>query len=85
MKLFTTLKPMDVFQFGRAEGFPSQYCTHPSSATIDMTVTILIAIFAIIFLGYLSIIPSYRKKEVSTAKVTLYAYINNIHFHYLII
>ncbi|XP_020291210.1 dual oxidase maturation factor 1-like isoform X2 [Pseudomyrmex gracilis] len=63
MKLFSTIKPMAMFQFGRSEEFPSQYSTHPSSVTIDTTVIILVAIFAIIFLAYLSIIPSYRKKE----------------------
>lgn len=54
-----------MFQFGRSEGFPSQYSAHHIPVTIDVTETILIAIFVIISIAYISIIPGYRKRQVS--------------------
>ncbi|KAL6256110.1 hypothetical protein P5V15_012234 [Pogonomyrmex californicus] len=54
---------MNTFQFGRSEGFPSQYSAHHTPVTIDVTETILIAIFVVISIAYLSIILGYRKKQ----------------------
>ncbi|XP_029177797.1 dual oxidase maturation factor 1-like [Nylanderia fulva] len=52
-----------MFQFGRSEGFPSQYSANHTPVTIDVTETILIAIFVIISIAYISIIPGYRKRQ----------------------
>ncbi|EFN66813.1 Dual oxidase maturation factor 1 [Camponotus floridanus] len=52
-----------MFEFGRSEGFPSQYSAHHTPVTIDVTETILVAIFVIISIAYISIIPGYRKKQ----------------------
>ncbi|XP_070167075.1 dual oxidase maturation factor 1-like isoform X2 [Polyergus mexicanus] len=52
-----------MFEFGRSEGFPSQYSAHHTPVTIDVTETILIAIFLIILVAYISIIPGYRKRQ----------------------
>jgi len=51
------------FQFGRSEGFPSQYSEHHTPVTIDVLETILIAVFVIISIAYISIIPGYRKRQ----------------------
>lgn len=59
------------FQFGRSEGFPSQYSEHHTPVTLDVTETILIAVFVIISIAYISIISGYRKKEVSN-RVSIY-------------
>ncbi|KAL6444750.1 hypothetical protein ACFW04_002070 [Cataglyphis niger] len=52
-----------MFQFGRSEGFPSQYSAHHTPVTIDVTETTLIVIFVIISIAYISIIPGYRKRQ----------------------
>ncbi|XP_011865493.1 PREDICTED: dual oxidase maturation factor 1-like isoform X2 [Vollenhovia emeryi] len=51
------------FQFGRSEGFPSQYSAHHTPVTVDVTETILIAVFVIIAIAYISVIPGYRKRQ----------------------
>ncbi|XP_036148580.1 dual oxidase maturation factor 1 isoform X2 [Monomorium pharaonis] len=51
------------FQFGRSEGFPSQYAAHHTPVTVDVTETILIIVFVIISITYISIIPGYRKRQ----------------------
>ncbi|XP_072748147.1 dual oxidase maturation factor 1-like [Anoplolepis gracilipes] len=52
-----------MFEFGRSEGFPSQYSANHTPVTIDVTETILITIFIIISIACISIIPGYRKKQ----------------------
>ncbi|KYM93528.1 Dual oxidase maturation factor 1 [Cyphomyrmex costatus] len=51
------------FQFGRSEGFPSQYSAQHTSVTVDVTETVLITISVIISIAYISIIPSYQKRQ----------------------
>ncbi|XP_071556693.1 dual oxidase maturation factor 1-like [Temnothorax nylanderi] len=51
------------FQFGRSEGFPSQYPEYHTPVTVDVTETILIMVFVIIAISYISIIPGYRKRQ----------------------
>ncbi|KAG7211270.1 hypothetical protein KM043_010577 [Ampulex compressa] len=54
---------MGAFQFGRVNGFPSQYLDEKSAVTIDVTDAIFIAIFIIIGVAYFSIVPGYSKKR----------------------
>jgi len=58
------------FQFGRLEGFPSQYSVYHTAVTVDVIETILIVIFVIISIAYISIIPGYRKRQVSKNTIT---------------
>ncbi|XP_011171592.1 dual oxidase maturation factor 1 isoform X2 [Solenopsis invicta] len=51
------------FQFGRSEGFPSQYSENHTPVTVDVTETILITVFVIISIAYICIVPGYRKKQ----------------------
>ncbi|XP_014483534.1 PREDICTED: dual oxidase maturation factor 1-like [Dinoponera quadriceps] len=64
---------MGNFQFGRKEGFPSIYPPNHTAVTVDVTEAILVAVFIIISIAYISIIPGYRKRQsiYMTIKVTL--------------
>ncbi|XP_031827942.2 dual oxidase maturation factor 1-like isoform X1 [Nomia melanderi] len=48
---------------GRKEGFPSRYSTNETPVTVDVTEVIFIALFLIIGIAYLIIIPSYNKRQ----------------------
>ncbi|XP_033330023.1 dual oxidase maturation factor 1 [Megalopta genalis] len=54
---------MTYFSFGRKNGFPARYSPNETPVIFDITETIIILIFVIISISYLSIIPSYRKRQ----------------------
>nr|XP_012223538.1 PREDICTED: dual oxidase maturation factor 1-like isoform X2 [Linepithema humile] len=49
--------------FERSRGLLSRFSAHHTPVIIDVTETILVAVFFIIWIAYMSIIPSYRKKQ----------------------
>ncbi|XP_076649296.1 uncharacterized protein LOC143357030 isoform X2 [Halictus rubicundus] len=54
---------MGFFNFGREGSFPSRYSPNETPVILDVTETIIIAIFVIIGISYLCIIPSYKKRQ----------------------
>ncbi|XP_076286688.1 dual oxidase maturation factor 1-like isoform X2 [Lasioglossum baleicum] len=54
---------MGYFSFGRENGLPSRYSSNETPVILDVTETIIIAIFVLIGISYSCIIPSYKKSQ----------------------